>query len=119
MPTPPEPQEEGGAAGATQENVALEFWGTAEPGMMQPDLDVWNAEHPDMQVTYLFTPNVSAVGTNPKFLAATLGGDPPDVIWHDGSNYVTSASLNAFEELVDVSSIDEMSIILYFEGFWY
>src|SRR5262245_42276781 len=93
-----------GASGATAAKVELQFWGTAEPNTLQPDIDKWNEAHPDMQVKYLFTPGVSSVGTNPKFLAATLGGNPPDVVWHDGSNYVTSASLNAFEALDDLAA---------------
>ncbi len=116
-PPPPGVQNNGGT-GASAEPVTLEFWGTADPATMQPDIDTWNGAHPDTQVTYLFTPNVSSVGTNPKFLAATLGGNPPDVIWHDGSNFVSSASLNAFEELDDLAARDGITSDLYWDAFW-
>jgi len=108
----------GSSTGTGKEPVQLQFWGTAEPTTMQPDLDIWNKAHPETQVTYLFTPNVSSVGTNPKFLAATLCGNPPDVIWNDGSNYVTSSSLNAFEKLDDLAARDNITSALYWDAFW-
>jgi len=108
----------GNASGTSKEPVNLQFWGTADPTTIQPNLDTWNKANPQTQVTYLFTPNVSAVGTNPKFLAATLGGNPPDLIWHDGSNFVTSASLNAFEPLDDLATRDNITSSLYWDAFW-
>ncbi|MFN8446660.1 MAG: ABC transporter substrate-binding protein [Caldilineaceae bacterium] len=115
---PPSSTGQGAGANVAKEGVELQFWGTAEPQTLQPEIDKWNEEHPESKVNYLFTPGVSSVGTNPKFLAATLGGNPPDVVWHDGSNYVTSASLNAFEELESLATRDAISSDLYWEAFW-
>jgi len=108
--TPPPPAPKG--------KVELQFWSGQPPEEFKGILDKWNQAHPDAPVTYLFTPSVSSVGTNPKFLAATLGGNPPDVFRHDGSSYSTSVVLNAFMELDDLAQRDGITSSLYWAPFW-
>ena len=103
---------------AAKGKVELQFWAASSPEDMQPFVDEWNGQHPDMPVTFLFTPGVSSVGTNPKFLAATLGGNPPDVFIHDGSSYTTSILLNAFTALDDLAQRDLVTSDLYWAPFW-
>ena len=90
--------------------VTLEFWqpfGGIEGETMDNLTAMWNDRNPNVQVSVTFTPNVTAAGTNPKFLAAALSGNPPDVFIHDGSTFSTSTNLNAFmvvDDLVAASS---------------
>jgi multiple sugar transport system substrate-binding protein len=81
-------------------------------------IDAFNEQHPNIEAKYTFTPSVTTPGTNPKFLAATLGGNPPDVFLHDGSSYSASAALNAFEQIDDLAAADNITSDLYWAAFW-
>jgi multiple sugar transport system substrate-binding protein len=100
------------------EKVALDFWCSLSGDAWQQLIDVFNEAHPDIEVKYTFTPSVTTPGTNPKFLAATLGGNPPDIFLHDGSSYAASMYLNAFEALDDLAAADNITSDLYWDAFW-
>jgi multiple sugar transport system substrate-binding protein len=81
--------------------VTIDFWhprGADSPLKM---LGQQFADKNGIGVKVTFEPNDTAAGSNPKFLAAALGGNPPDVFMHDGSSYSTSVALNAFAPLDD------------------
>jgi multiple sugar transport system substrate-binding protein len=108
--TPPPPAPKG--------KVELQLWSPGTEEEWGPVLKKWNDAHPDVQCRYVFTPGSSSVGTNPKFLAATLGGNPPDVFHHDGSSYSTSVVINAFLQIDDLAQKDSITSDLYWDRFW-
>jgi multiple sugar transport system substrate-binding protein len=111
---PPAPE---GQAAST-EPVVLDFWCSLSGDAWPQMIDAFNAIDPNIQAKYTFTPTVTTPGTSPKFLAATLGGNPPDVMLHDGSSYSTSVYLNAFEQIDDLAAADEITSDLYWDAFW-
>jgi multiple sugar transport system substrate-binding protein len=107
-----------GEAAPAGEKVTLEFWCSLSGDAWTELVNIFNEAHPDIEAIYTFTPSVTTPGTNPKFLAATLGGNPPDVFLHDGSSYSTSVALNAFEQIDDLAAADNITSDLYWAAFW-
>jgi multiple sugar transport system substrate-binding protein len=112
------PTAPGEGQAATGEAVTLEFWCSLSGDAWQQLIDAFNEAHPDIEAVYTFTPSVTTPGTNPKFLAATLGGNPPDVFLHDGSSYAASMYLNAFEQIDALAEADGITSDLYWDAFW-
>ena len=98
------------AAPARPSTVTLEFWASHGLEAFEEVQQAFERKQSRIKVDLVHTPRMgSAVGTDPKFLAAVLGGIAPSMILHDGSAYATSAALNAFEtidEYVKASNID-------------
>jgi multiple sugar transport system substrate-binding protein len=115
---PVAPAAPGAGQAAAGEPVTLEFWCSDPNDTWQQLIDVFNEANPGIEVVYTATPNVTTPGTNPKFLAATLGGNPPDVFLHDGSSYAASMYLNAFEQIDDLAEADGITSALYWDVFW-
>lgn len=69
-------------------------------------------------VKVTFSPSDTAAGSNPKFLAAALSGNPPDVFMHDGSSYSTSVAINAFTPLDDNIKAAKIQASDYFPFSW-
>lgn len=101
--------------------VTIEFWqpyGDLEGKVMDGLVAEWNAANPDIQVKATFTPNITSAGSNPKFLAAALSGNPPDVFIHDGSSFSTSTALNAFMSLDDLIGAAQLKAEAFFPWAW-
>jgi multiple sugar transport system substrate-binding protein len=82
-------------------NVTLDFWHPRGADSPLKQLGQQFADKNGIAVKVTFEPNDTAAGSNPKFLAAALAGNPPDIFMHDGSSYSTSVALNAFAPLDD------------------
>ena len=109
------------AAPAPQGPVTIEFWnpyGDLEGQVMDKLVQQWNDANPDKQVKSTYTPNVTSAGTNPKFLAAALSGNPPDVFIHDGSSFSTSTNLNAFTPIDDLVTSSKVDPGAFFKWAW-
>lgn len=101
--------------------VTLDFWqpfGDIIGKEMDTLVKTWNDKNPNIQVKASFTPNVTSAGSNPKFLAASLGGNPPDIFVHDGSSLSTSAAINAFTPLDDLVKSSGLKPETYFKFAW-
>jgi multiple sugar transport system substrate-binding protein len=101
--------------------VTIEFWhdkGDLDGQVMDSLVAEWNAANPDIQVKATYTPNITSAGTNPKFLAAALSGNPPDVFIHDGSSFSTSTNLNAFMAIDDLVKASKLDPTAFFPWAW-
>jgi len=101
--------------------VTLEFWqpfGDLNKNAVEEVVKQWNDANQDIKIKLEFTPSVTSAGTNPKFLAAALSGNPPDLIIHDGSSFSTSTALNAFAALDDLISMTKLDTSVYYPWAW-
>ena len=108
-------------APAPEGPVTIEFWqpfGDLNARVIDGLVKQWNEANPNTQVKTTFTPNVTDAGTNPKFLAAALSGNPPDVFIHDGSSFSTAMNLNAFTALDDLIKASNVKADDFFPWSW-
>ncbi|MGD0005732.1 MAG: ABC transporter substrate-binding protein [Anaerolineaceae bacterium] len=101
--------------------VTLEFWqpfGDLNKNAVEQLVKQWNGTNTDIQIKLEYEPSVTSAGTNPKFLAAALSGNPPDLIIHDGSSFSTSTVLNAFTVLDDLISMTKLDPTVYYPWAW-
>jgi multiple sugar transport system substrate-binding protein len=101
--------------------VTLDFWqpfGDITGDAMGKLVKTWNDQHPEIQVKISYTPNVTSAGSNPKFLAAALSGNPPDIFIHDGSSFASSTVLNAFTPLDDYVTSSGIKTDSFYKFAW-
>src|SRR5919197_698740 len=115
------PKPAAAAAAKSAGPTTIEFWHprSGQTGeVLAKYAKMYSDANPGTTLKLVLTPNDSAAGANPKFLAAALGGNPPDIFMHDGSSFSTSVALNAFAQVDDVAKRDAIRKDSYFDFAW-